>query len=114
MYEAEIEDLRRTFGEITTVERGETHLVRLPAVPLPSGCKPERTQVLLTLHSQDRPLIYVQPGIIGPHGGPPRSCSDVLVEGESWMQFSYQFQWSWADGLVTFVGTALRRFAKHE
>lgn len=114
MHEAEIEDLGRTFGEVTTVDRGETRLVRLPTVPLPTGCKPDRIQVLLTLHGQDRPLIYVQRGITGPHGGPPRSCSDVLVEGESWIQFSYQFPWAWSDGLVMFVGTALRRFAKHE
>jgi hypothetical protein len=37
-----------------------------------------------------------------------------LVDGESWMKFSYNFPWAWEHGLVVFVGAALRRFEKHE
>ncbi len=114
MYDAEIDDLRQAFGDVAMLQQGETHLVRLSSVTLPLGCDPRATAALLTLRGQDRPLIYVQPGIKGPHGGTPRSCSEVLVEAETWLQFSYQFPWSWEDGLVRFVGTALMRFAKHE
>lgn len=114
MYETEIEDLKTAFGEVAIRQQGEACYVRLSGRNLPSGCTPARTAVLLKLVEQNRPEIWAEPGITGPHGGIPRNYNPELVDGETWMRFSYNFPWSWEDGLVRFVGAALQRFAKHE
>jgi hypothetical protein len=114
MYETEIEDLKGAFGDLCVRQQGEVHYVRLAGCGLPAGCKPRTVAVLLKLVGKNRPEIWVQSGITGPHGGPPRSCTPDLVDGESWMKFSYNFPWAWEHGLVVFVGAALRRFEKHE
>lgn len=110
----DLQDLEAAFGKVAVLDRGGAQFLRLARAGLPTGCKPETTEVLLMVKGTERPAIYVKPGIVGPHGGPPRSCTESLVEGEAWLQFSYQFPWDSADGLVKFVATALRRFAQHE
>ena|SRR2546426_1776115 len=114
MYEEEIDDLKDAFGDAHVRQQGEAHFVRLASCRLPTSCKPLTTAVMLKLIGQNRPEIFVQPGITGPHGGVPRNYNPELVDGESWMRFSYNFPWAWEDGLVRFIGAALRRFEKHE
>jgi hypothetical protein len=111
----EIEQLKEAFGEIATaVGSAQQTLIRIKAVPLPKGCLPVETPVLLVMQPS-RPLIYVTPGIKFSNGSVPRSTSIVQVEGESWMQFSYNFPYDeTSHTLVQFVGAALNRFKKHE
>lgn len=111
----EIEGLKQAFGDVSTAKSlaGQT-LIRIASTPLPKGCSPSETPVLLVMQPS-RPLIYVKSGIKLPNGREPRSTSIVQVEGESWMQFSYSFSYDEnLHTLVQFVGTALGRFKKAE
>jgi hypothetical protein len=110
-----IEQLKEVFGEVTTaVGASQQRLIRISTAPLPKGCTPAETPVLLVIQSP-KPLIYVKSGIKLPNGRDPRSNSIVQVEGESWMQFSYNFPYDESSHtLVQFVATALNRFKKDE
>jgi hypothetical protein len=110
-----IEQLKQVFGEVATaVGAGQQKLIRITAAPLPKGCTPAETPVLLVVQPP-KPVIYVKPGIRLPNGRDPRSTSIVQVEGESWMQFSYNFPYDESfHTLVQFVATALNRFKKDE
>lgn len=113
----EAERLRGAFGEMSSArEPNDVILFRMTKVALPAGCAPGHTPVLLRLQpGQERPEIFVKPGITVPNGIAPRSTSVVLIGGESWLQFSYTFPWDRNQhSLVQFVGAALRRFAKTE
>ncbi|MBK8229365.1 MAG: hypothetical protein IPK72_02010 [Candidatus Eisenbacteria bacterium] len=110
MFDKEIQELRGSLGECATIERGDVMLVRFQQLPLPPGCRPASTPVVVRLRGKERPVVYVRKGIVCPSGEPPRSTSDELVEGEPWMRFSYAFPWQWKDGLLRFVLTSLLRF----
>lgn len=112
----DIEELKRVFGEISRVDLDGRTLLRVGSAPLPRGCSPKATPILLTFEGdQRRPQIHVSTAIRVPDGSVPRSTSTVLIEGEPWMQFSYQFAWNEEnDSLEKFVLTALARFAKNE
>lgn len=120
MNEAAIAECVRELTEFYPSTRvhgeGATTYLWVPAVDLPKGCQPASTDVLIQLSpGNSRPIVYVRPGIRTSGGANPRSTSPVLVLGESWMQFSYQFLWDEnRDGLLRFVGSALQRFAKNE
>jgi hypothetical protein len=111
----DVEQLKEAFGDIAVaVGSGQQKLFRIKAAPLPKGCSPDETSVLLVMQPS-RPLIYVMPGIRLPNGREPRSTSIVQVEGESWMQFSYSFAYEeTSHTLVQFVAAALGRFGKIE
>ena len=111
----ELVDLKATYEKVSTAKgaTGQT-LIRLEEVALPQGCTPATTPVLVVCDGQPRPQIYVKPGIKVPNGAEPRSTSRVQVEGEEWLQFSYNFSYDERHSLVQFIGAALRRFAKLE
>jgi hypothetical protein len=113
---AEIAALKTAFGEVLRIDLQGRTLMRIASAPLPRGCSPKQTPVLLVFEGeQRRPQIYVSPDTRVPNGGVPRSTSIVHFEGEPWMQFSYQFPWNEQDdSLEKFVITALSRFAKNE
>jgi hypothetical protein len=117
VFASELEGLKTTYGDINVAKpSAERKLIRIHKAPLPKGCSPSSTQVLLVVQAgQPKPQVYVKPGIKVPNGADPRSTSVVGVEGEEWLQFSYAFPWDEnSHTLVQFVEASLRRFAKLE
>ncbi len=114
IFSEEIKQLAELYGAVQTANNGSSKYVRILRVTLPNGCVPMQTNVLLELTSEtNRPVIYVQPGIQLPNGQEPSSTNVVEKEGESWLQYSYQFQWMpKKHSLIQFVEAALRRFAE--
>lgn len=112
----EIKELKEVYQEVEVAKgsAGQT-LIRIKETTLPRGCSPSATPVLLVLQDgQPRPQIYVKPGIKLPDGQDPRSVSQVQVEGEGWLQFSYSFPWEKnKNTLLQFVESSLRRFTKN-
>jgi len=103
--------VKAAFGDISTAvgASGERY-IRAAAALLPKGCSPARTAVLLVLNGA-RPQVYVKPGVKLPNGRDPRSTSQVNVNGEAWLQYSYSFPYDPnVHTLTQFVGAALARF----
>lgn len=112
----DLEDVKQQYTSVKVATNGLLNYVRIDSVSLPKGCTPESTPVLLVLRpGQAKPEIYVKPGIKLGNGRDPRSISTVTIEGEGWLQFSYQLNWDPSQhSLVQFIEGALRRFAKNE
>jgi hypothetical protein len=112
MFARECAHLKDWFGDISTATgAGGAKLIRIMAANLPKGCAPRRTPTLLVLRGERRPEIYVKPGIKLPNGREPRSTSQVNIEGEAWLQFSYTFQYDpGSHSLAQFTAAALTRF----
>jgi len=113
----EIERLKAVYGAVCVSSEPSTpKLLQVGQAPLPRGCAPGKTKVLLRIMpGQPRPEVFVQPGIKLPNGKEPRSTSVVLIAGQDWLQFSYSFPWDETQNTLDhFVATALRRFAKNE
>jgi hypothetical protein len=111
-----VEELRSVYGEAAAESReGGRTLVKIGGVELPPGCKPARSDVLIVLDpAAARPVAYVRPGVLLPNGVAPRSTSQTVVGGESWLGFSFAFPWSEADSIITFLAVARQRFARHD
>lgn len=116
VFACDLEEVKEQYSSVKVATNGSLTYVRLDSVSLPKGCTPESTPVLLVIRpGQAKPEIYVKPGIKLGNGREPRSVSTVTIEGESWLQFSYQLNWdSNQHSLVQFIEGALRRFAKSE
>lgn len=115
--EKEVLGLKDAFADVSVAKpAGGATLVRIADALLPKGCSPKSTAALLVIQSGGgRPTLYVKSGIKLPNGAVPRSTSVVNIEGEEWLQFSYNFPWDeTAHSLVQFVGAALLRFGKKE
>ncbi len=114
--ETEIHDLKRAYGAVARATAADgRQLIRIDDADLPRGCRPTGTPVLLVLQNGSRPQVFVKPGIVLSNGIAPRSTSNVAVEGETWLQFSFNFAWSeGSQTLVQFVAASLRRFALTE
>lgn len=112
----DLEDVKCQYQSVKVAINGPLTYVRIESVSLPQGCNPESTPVLLVLRpGQPKPEIYVKPGAKLPNGRDPRSTIVVAIEGETWLQFSYQLSWDPNQhSLVQFIEGALRRFAKTE
>ena len=111
----DLDDLKEQFKSVSVSENGGNTYVLVQKATLPVGCNPEETPVLLVLNSgQPRPEIYVKPGIKILNGQDPRSTSVVSVQGQSWMQFSYNLEFDRSKHtLVQFIAGSLRRFSKN-
>ncbi len=111
-----LEEVKEQYHSVSMAANASATFVKIAAVALPDGCNPQSTPVLLVVRlGQATPEIYVKPGIKLANGRDPRSTSVVAIEGESWMQFSYQLSWDPNQHtIVQFIEGALRRFAKHE
>jgi hypothetical protein len=114
-FHEELSQLREIYGSVATaLSVTEQQVIRIAEVPLPRGCKPAASPVLLVLQPT-RPLIYVKPGLTTPRGLIPRSTSVVSVEGEAWLQFSFNNPFDEkVHTLLQFVEASLRRFARDE
>lgn len=114
--DTEISDLKEAYGSIALATAADgRRLIKIDDAGLPHGCRPASTPVLLVLQNGSRPQVFVKPGIILSNGVTPRSTSPVSVEGEAWLQFSFNFPWTeGSHTLVQFVAASLRRFALAE
>lgn len=104
-----------TYGaeHVRRASEGPRTLLRIDAVEMPPGCKPEATAMMLVFDpAQPKPLPYVQPGQLLANGKVPTSTSAVVVGGESWMQFSFNIPWEERNGIVRFLAAARQRFAQ--
>jgi hypothetical protein len=115
--EKRMEELQSFYGKDNVVCKivDNTTLVRVKSAQLPVGCKPEKTDVLLTFpQQQDSPAKrYVKENVRLPNGNTPRNFNPTMVDGETWYDFSYGFQWNpQSDPMYQYVESALHRFAK--
>jgi len=111
----ELDDLKEQYKTVSVSENGSNTYVLVEKAGLPPGCHPKETPVLLVLNSgQPRPEIYVKPGIKILNGQDPRSTSIINIQGQSWMQFSYNLEFDRnKHSLVQFIAGSLRRFSKN-
>jgi hypothetical protein len=118
--EAFIEGLRAHYPEVSVRPgSGGAQLVRVSRVSLPGHRHQQLTDVLVVLQpgfrsAGGRPAVYVAPGTHLTNGAAGRNVTPVSVEGESWLQFSFNFAWRPEDEPWKLVEGALRRFLKDE
>ncbi len=110
------EELRATYGPgLNEAREGKRWLLRIDSVELYPGCHPTATPMLLVFDpDQPKPLVFVRPGQLLANGRVPKNSSNVIVGGETWMQFSFNIPWADGDSIVRFVGSARQRFAQNE
>jgi|PersoiStandDraft_1058852.scaffolds.fasta_scaffold71517_2 hypothetical protein len=113
---AGVEELRSMFGDrVRMAMEGQRTLVIVSGVELPSGCRPQSTDVLLALDpGQPKPVHYVRPGQTLRNGQHPKNPTPTMVGGEAWMNFSWDFPYKEGDPLSRFVAMIQQRFAKNE
>jgi hypothetical protein len=88
-------------------------LFKIVDVPLPLGCTPENTDVLLVYENGvDMPQVLVRQGIHLKSGESPRSTNPMSVDGEPWMSFSANFPFDLTKPVTHFVIGKLGRFAQ--
>jgi hypothetical protein len=106
-----------TYGadHVRMAKEGTGTLVRIDAVELYPTSQPPMTPMLLLLDpGQPKPIPYVRPGVMLANGKAPRSTSNVIVGGESWMGFSFNIPWTEERGIISFIAAARQRFAQNE
>jgi hypothetical protein len=98
--------------DVTPAEGQPLH-VFLETLGLPSNWTPRTTRALTIWNDwpNSRPTFYIDPGVRGPGGQPPRNPSDAYLLGETWRTFSFQFLWK-GDDPVRAVQFWLTRFDK--
>jgi hypothetical protein len=105
--------LSAAFGGARDVTPGEGQPlhVLLANLEMPSGWTPSPTRALTVWGAwpSGRPDFYIDHGVRGPDGQPPRSNSDAYLLGETWRAFSFQFPWR-GDDPVLAVQKWLTRF----
>lgn len=116
--EKRVEELRSLYSNVDmkTLQDSIT-AVRIKNAQLPSGCTPDKTDVLLLFPpNQDTPSKrYVKENVKLPNGKAPKNLNPTQVDGETWYDFSYNFPWSpQTDTMYQYVESALHRFAKTE
>jgi hypothetical protein len=109
-----VNELRERYGtDVHVAQDGARTLVRINDVPLPPGCQPLVTDLLLVLDpSQAKPLHYVRPGQTLSNGQPVQNSSTVVLAGESWMTFSFNVPYLEGDSLARFATAVRQRFGK--
>jgi hypothetical protein len=107
--------LDAAFGGARDVTPGEGQPlhVLLERLELPEPWTPSPTRALTIWGSwpAGRPDFFIDYGVRGADGEPPRSHSDAYHLGESWRAFSFQFPWSGSDPVLA-VQRWLTRFDK--
>jgi hypothetical protein len=117
------QEVDRISAQLTTVygdsvkvgQDGQRRLVQIDTVELYPGCHPSHTAMLFVLDpGQPKPLVFVTPGQLLSNGRPPKNSSNILIAGQTWMQFSFNIPWSPGDNVMRFVAAARQRFAQNE
>lgn len=105
--------LAEAFGEAVDVTPGDGAVphVLLPSIELPEPWTPSPTRALTVFEDwpTTRPLFFVDEGVTGEYGEPPRNPHSKYLLGESWRGFSFSFPWT-GDDPVRAVQLWLTRF----
>jgi hypothetical protein len=111
-----IAQLVSAFGHGTQLAvDGQRRLVRIENVELYPGCKPAKTNMLIVLDpGHPKPQVFVTPGQLLANGHLPKNSSNILIAGQTWMQFSFNIPWADGDNVVRFIAAARQRFAQNE
>ena len=110
-----VSELQQAFPVMRTASEGAQTLVRLTTVPLPNGCDPAETDVLVVLTPGAKPELFTKIIPTRPDGGTPRSTGTTTIAGESWCTFSYNLAWDEnSHSAEQFVYGRLRRFSRNE
>jgi hypothetical protein len=101
--------------EVKIGQDGQRRLVQIEQVELCPGCQPPQTKMLIVLDpAQPKPQVFVTPGQQLANGRLPKNSSNILIAGQTWMQFSFNIPWSEGDNAMRFIAAARQRFAQNE
>jgi hypothetical protein len=108
--------LASVYGQTMKVgQDGPRRLVQIERVELYPGCLPAQTTMLIVLDpAQPKPQVFVTPGQQLANGRLPKNNSNILIGGQTWMQFSFNIPWSDGDNIMRFIAAARQRFAQNE
>ena len=116
-----VKELEAAFGEAVdkTPADGQPAHVLLPALDLLPPWKPSPARALVrftTRWPDERPEFFISLDVKDLNGSPPRNnggspAAEALVLGETWRQFSFNFDWAQGPKTATrAVQMWLRRF----
>jgi hypothetical protein len=108
--------LASVYGEAIKVgQEGQRRLVQIAQVELYPGCQPPQTTMLIVLDpNHPKPQVFVTPGQRLANGRLPKNNSNILIAGQTWMQFSFNIPWSDGDNIMRFIAAARQRFIQNE
>jgi len=108
--------LASVYGQTIKVgQDGHRRLIQIDRVELYPGCRPLETTMLLVLDpAHPKPQVFVTPGQLLANGRLPKNNSNILIAGQTWMQFSFNIPWSDGDNIMRFIAAARQRFAQNE
>jgi hypothetical protein len=105
-----------TYHEAVAVgQDGQRRLVQIRNLEMPAGCHPASANVLIVLdETQPKPQMFVSPGQRLSNGRTPKNSANILIAGQTWMQFSFNIPWSDGDNIARFVVAGRQRFAQND
>jgi hypothetical protein len=108
--------LASVYGQTTKVgQDGHRRLVQIERVELYPDCRPPETTMLVVLDpGHPKPQVFVTPGQQLANGRLPKNNSNILIAGQTWMQFSFNIPWSDGDSIMRFIAAARQRFTQNE
>jgi hypothetical protein len=108
--------LTSVYGQTIRVgQDGHRRLVQIERVELYPDCRPPETTMLIVLDpGHPKPQVFVRPGQQLANGRPPKNNSNILIAGQTWMQFSFNIPWSDGDNIMRFIAAARQRFTQNE
>ena len=108
--------LHSVYGQaIKAGQDGQRRLVQIDDVELYPGCQPLQTTMLVVLDpGHPKPQVFVTPGQTLANGRLPKNNSNILIAGQTWMQFSFNIPWSPGDNVMRFLAAARQRFTQGE
>jgi hypothetical protein len=108
--------LASVYGEVIKVgQDGQRRLVQIERVELYPACHPPETTMLVVLDpGHPKPQVFVTPGQQLANGRLPKNNSNILIAGQTWMQFSFNIPWSDGDNIMRFIAAARQRFTQNE
>ncbi len=108
--------LGSVYGQTVKVgQEGQRRLLQIERVELYPGCQPPHASMLVVLDpGHPKPQVFVTPGQLLANGRLPKNNSNILIAGQTWMQFSFNIPWSDGDNIMRFIAAARQRFAQNE
>ena len=111
-------DVAVAFGRHTVVDKvlqdGKV-ACKVEGVPLPPGCKPEKSDVLLVYNSRtEPPAMYIRDSVILRNTAAPRNLTPTQIDGEPWYQFSANYSYDISKPVSALVYGRLGRFLRNE
>jgi hypothetical protein len=108
--------LTSVYGQAIKVgQDGQRRLVQIDHVELYAGCHPAETTMLIVIDpGHPKPQLFVTPGQQLANGRLPKINSNILIAGQTWMQFSFNIPWSDGDNIMRFIAAARQRFIQNE